>query len=60
MYLLCVKEIEGFTLGETYKLLGVAGEYIQLKDDSNNEVIVFEGSFEVSKCSKRGGISVVQ
>jgi hypothetical protein len=45
----CVKEIDGFTVGKTYKLLGVAGEYVQLKDDNKENVILFEGYFEIVK-----------
>lgn len=45
MRLKCIKNVEGFTLNKTYKLLGVAGEYVQLKDDNNKTVILFESYF---------------
>lgn len=46
MKLKCIKEVEGFTIGKTYKLLGCAGEYVELKDDNNEKVILFESYFE--------------
>jgi hypothetical protein len=45
----CIEETEGFTVGKTYKLLGCAGECVQLKDDNKESVILFEGYFELVK-----------
>lgn len=45
----CVRKIEGFTLGKTYKLLGCAAEYVQLKDDNGEKAILYEGYFEIVK-----------
>ena len=42
----CIKEIEGFTIGKKYKLIGCAGEYVQVKDDNGDEVILFESYFQ--------------
>lgn len=49
MKLKCVEEIEGFTVGKTYKLRGCAGEYVQLKDDNNEDSVIYEGYFELVK-----------
>lgn len=43
----CVRKTEGFTLGKHYKLLGCAGEYVQLKDDNKKECILFESYFDI-------------
>lgn len=42
----CIKSLEGFTLGKSYKLLGCAGEYVQLVDDNGDEVILYDCYFE--------------
>jgi hypothetical protein len=42
----CIKDIKGFTKGKTYKLLGCAGENVQLKDDYKEKVVLFESYFE--------------
>jgi hypothetical protein len=47
MKLKCIKETEGFTFGKIYKLLGCAGEYVQLKNDHKEKVILFEGYFDI-------------
>lgn len=47
MKLKCIKEIGGFTVGNTYDLLGRAGEYVQLKDDNGEIYILNEGCFIV-------------
>ena len=44
----CVKEIEGFTIGKHYKLLGCVAEYVELKDDNGEECWVYEGIFEIA------------
>ncbi|MBO0602728.1 hypothetical protein I2483_13755 [Sporosarcina sp. E16_3] len=49
MKLKCIKEIEGFTLGKTYKLLGCAGEYVQLKDDNKQVTTLYESYFTSAK-----------
>lgn len=49
MKLKCIKKTEGFTVGKKYKLLGCAGEYVQVKDDCKEEVLLFEGYFECIK-----------
>lgn len=41
----CMTHTEGFTIGKEYKLQGVAGEYIQLINDSGKKVIVDETNF---------------
>lgn len=43
----CIKETQGFTLGKHYKLLGCAGECVQLEDDNNEECILFESYFDI-------------
>jgi hypothetical protein len=43
----CIRPIEGFTLGKTYKLLGCAGEYVELVDDDKVKVILYESYFEL-------------
>ena len=47
MLLRCKKEIEGFTEGKTYKLLGCVAEYVQLKNDNKEKVIIYEGYFDI-------------
>lgn len=49
MKLECIRKIEGFTIGKKYKLLGVAGEYVQLKDDDKKIVTLYESHFKMSK-----------
>lgn len=46
MKLRCIEEIEGLTIGKTYKMIGCAGEYVQVKDDNKEAVTVYEGCFE--------------
>lgn len=45
--LLNIKELDGFTVGKEYPLLGCAGEWIQTIDDNNEKIHVFEGYFEL-------------
>lgn len=47
MYLKCLKPVEGFTVGKIYKLLGVSGEYVSVKDDNKKKVILLESYFEI-------------
>lgn len=48
----CIKETKGFTIGKTYKLLGCGGEYVQLKDDNNEIVVLYESYFSLEQfCS---------
>lgn len=47
MYLKCIKSLNGFTVGKKYKLLGCAGEYVELEDDSGKRFIIFEGYFDI-------------
>ena len=42
----CIRKAKGFTIGKTYKLLGCAGDNVQLKDDNKEKVILFESYFE--------------
>lgn len=49
MYLKCIRETDGFTVGKIYKLLGCAGEYVELLDDNKEKVVLFEGNFEIIK-----------
>ncbi|EQC1535524.1 hypothetical protein ACY1J9_001355 [Clostridium botulinum] len=49
MKLKCIKGTGGFTVGKTYKLLGCAGEYVCLKDDNSEQVILFESYFDIIK-----------
>lgn len=46
MKLLCVGLIEGFTINKKYKILGCAGEYIELRDDLGNKCIILETNFK--------------
>lgn len=43
----CIRKVDGFTIDKVYKLLGCAGEYVEVKDDNNEKVILFEGNFEI-------------
>lgn len=45
MELICTKELEGFTEGKLYRLMGCGGEYVQLQDDKGEIVIVLESYF---------------
>lgn len=45
----CIKEIKGFTIGKTYKLLGCVAEYVSLKNDNKEKVVVYEGYFDIVK-----------
>lgn len=45
----CIIKVEGFTIGKKYKLLGVAGEYVQMKDDDKKIVTLYESYFKISK-----------
>lgn len=46
MKLKCIKKTDGFTLNKKYKLLGVGGEMVQLKNDAGEVVVLYEGYFE--------------
>ena len=47
MKLVCVKEIEGFTVGKEYELLGYGEELVQLKDDNGQDFILLESYFDI-------------
>lgn len=48
MGFICTKELEGFTAGKIYELLGCCGgEYIRLKDDNGEAFIVLESHFKL-------------
>lgn len=49
MYLICTKETDGFTVGKKYKVLGCVAEYVQLRGDDGEEVIMNEVYFDVCK-----------
>lgn len=44
-----VKKLKDFTLEREYKLLGCAGEYVELKADDGKRYTIFEGYFETVK-----------
>lgn len=43
----CIKDVKGLTLGKVYNLIGCAGEYVQLKDDAGNFIVVSEEHFSI-------------
>jgi hypothetical protein len=47
MLLKCIKQLEGLTIGKSYKLLGCAGEYVQIKDDNGQNIIINEIYFSI-------------
>ena len=47
MKLVCIKPIEGLTVGKEYELLGCAGEYVQVTDDNEYNAILFESYFDI-------------
>lgn len=47
MELICVRQIEGFTVGKIYTLQGCAGEYVQLIDDDGQMSILYESYFDI-------------
>lgn len=47
MRMRCIKRVSGFTVGKTYKLINLAGELLQLKDDNGKVAIVYESHFEI-------------
>lgn len=46
MTIKCIKKQNGITIDKTYELLGCAGEYVQIKDDTNKEYVYQESYFE--------------
>lgn len=47
MKMLCTSEVDGFTIGKTYELLGCIGEYVALTDDDGEECVIYEGYFDI-------------
>lgn len=47
MKLKCVKECDGFTVGNIYELVACAGEYVQLYDDDGQMSILLESFFVI-------------
>jgi len=46
MMIECVQEVDGFTVGKSYKCLGNAGLYVEMVDDSGERVILFGSHFK--------------
>lgn len=47
--LICTSEVDGFTIGKSYQVLGFAGEYVALVDDNGEECTLYEGHFKIDE-----------
>lgn len=56
----CIKNLEGFTIGKTYPLLGCAAEYVSTIDDNSNQVTVIDGNFETVEVTSTGIKSLIR
>jgi len=46
MMLECVQEVDGFTLGKSYKCLGNAGKYVEMVNNLGNREIMLDIYFK--------------
>ena len=49
MQLICIKQVDGFTVGKQYALQGCAGEHVQLIDDCGQAAVLLESYFDIAQ-----------